>query len=208
MNRESWNHDQLGTRRRLSPRPQLFNVRRKIEKLSISQNLLDRCPLNNAQLANRVVQRRDIVKDEEYCRTVFAQQGQQQNSWIQFQNFLIGLDKHVTQFQCTLRFKWQKLHDVWKLPEEECLEIWTRIPPRQRPKDWDKMIEDLVVPLQRYLNGHAWARLLWERKIEEVRLEIALEEVPTLECLYVHKKLVLFLSIYKDDFKNDPRKTE
>ena len=75
------------------------------------ENLLDYCPLNNAELANRVVQRRDIVKDDEYCRAVFAQQGQQQNFWIQCQNFLTGLERHVTQFQRTLRLKWQTLHD-------------------------------------------------------------------------------------------------
>ena len=73
---------------------------------------------NSRGFANRVVLRRDIVKDEEYCRTVFAQQGQQQNFWIQFQNFLNGLERHVTQFQRTLRLKWQKVHDEWNIKKK------------------------------------------------------------------------------------------
>ena len=50
------------------------------------------------------------------------------------------------------------------LPEEECLEIWTRISWRQRPKGWDKMIEDPVASLEENIYGHPWARFLWARK--------------------------------------------
>ena len=70
------------------------------------------------------------------------------------------------------------------------------------------MIKDPVVPLERNLYGHPRARLLWERKIEEVLLEIAWGEVPTWQCLFVHKKIGFFLPIYKDDFENDSRTAE
>ena len=41
-----------------------------------------------------------------------------------------------------------------RLPEEECPEIWIRIPPRRWPTRWDKI--------------HPLASLIWERKVEEL----------------------------------------
>ena len=70
---------------------------------------------------------------------------------------------------------------VWRLPKEECPELWIRIPPRQRPKSWDK-IGAFVVPLERNLYGHPSARLLWDRTFEEV---------------HVYRKLGLFSSVWK-----------
>ena len=63
----------------------------------------------------------------------------------------------------------------WRLPKEECPEIWIRIPPRQRPNNWD--------------TSYPLAGLLWERKCEEVLCEKGLEKVPTWE----------FSSFYVDD---------
>ena len=99
--------------KKIKSTPAVIQRAKKDCKTDHFANLLDLCPLNNAELTNRVLQRRDIVKDEEYCRAVFAQQGQQQNFWTQFQNFLIELERHVTLFQRTPRIKWQKFHDEW-----------------------------------------------------------------------------------------------
>ena len=69
------------------------------------------------------------------------------------------------------------------------------------PKAWDD-IEDPVVLCERNLCGHPLAGLLWGRKIEEVLFEKVIEKkVPTLECLYVHMTLGLFLSVSVGDVK-------
>ena len=46
------------------------------------------------------------------------------------------------------------------------------------------------------------------KKKKKVILEKGWEEVPTLECLFVHKKLVLFLSAFVDDVKNGWKETK
>ena len=63
------------------------------------------------------------------------------------QSFPVWLEKHVTQFQRT-QVKMTEAPRLLRLPQEECPEFWIRIPPRQRPKSWDK-IDDLVVLLVR-----------------------------------------------------------
>ena len=61
--------------------------------------------------------------------------------------------------------------------------------------------EEPVVVLERNLNGHPFAGLLWERHFEEVLLELGWEE-----CLFVHRKQRFFLSVYVDDIKMTGRK--
>ena len=79
-----------------------------------------------------------------------------------------------------------------RLPKEECPEIWTRIPPRQRPESSNN-IDDLVVRFQRNFCGHPQAGLLWEKKNEELLFEKGCGKVPTWECLYAHKKALIIL---------------
>ena len=171
-------------------------------------NLLDLCPLNNAELENRVCaterhrQRRRVLQS---CIRTARAAAELLDTISKFPGRAGEARDPVSAYS---QVKMTEVPRWWKFPEAECLEIWTRIPPRQRPKDWDKMIEDPVVPLERNWHDHPWARLLWGRQIEDVLLEIAWREVPTWECLFVHKKLGLFSPIYEDDFKNDPRKTE
>ena len=206
MNRERWNDDQLGTRRRWSPRPQLFKVRKKnwkkspfrksVGPLSIEQRRA--CKSSCATARHR--QRRRVLQS---CIRTARAAAELLDTISKFPDRAGEARDPVSaypQVQMTEAPRWMTL------PEEECLEIWTRIPWRQRPKGWDKMIEDPVVSLERNLYGHPWARLLWERKTEDVLLEIVWEEVPIWECLHVHKKLVLLLSIYEDDIKNDLRR--
>ena len=46
---------------------------------------------------------------------------------------------------------------------------------------------------------HAW--LLLERQFEKALMELGWEKVPNWECLFVHRKQKLFLSVYVDDIK-------
>ena len=58
-----------------------------------------------------------------------------------------------------------------------------------------------MVLLERNLHGHPLAGLLWERQIEKALKELGWEKVPNWECLLVHRKQKLFLSVYVDDIK-------
>ena len=49
--------------------------------------------------------------------------------------------------------------------------------------------------------GHPLAGLLWEPKFEGVLLKLGWEKVHNWECLFVHRKQGLFLSVYVDDIK-------
>ena len=79
-------------------------------------------------------------------------------------------------------------------------DVSIRLPRRTWPKSWAN-IEDLVVPLERNLFGHPLAGPLWERHFEEALLELGWVEVPNWECMFVHRKQGLFLSVYVDDIK-------
>ena len=48
---------------------------------------------------------------------------------------------------------------------------------------------------------HPMAGLLWERLFEEASLEFGGEKVPNWECLFVHRKRGLFLSVHVDDIE-------
>ena len=69
-------------------------------------------------------------------------------------------------------------------------------------------IEDPVVPLERNLYGHPFAGLLLERQFEEALLELGWEKTPNWECMFVHRKQGLFLSVTVDDFKMAGNKQE
>ena len=44
--------------------------------------------------------------------------------------------------------------------------------------------------------------LLWKRQFEEVSLKLGSEKVTNWDCLFVHRKQGLFISVYADDIKN------
>ena len=62
-------------------------------------------------------------------------------------------------------------------------------------------IEDPVVPLERHLNGHPLAGLLWEKHVEKVPLGLGWRKAPNWECLPVHRQQGLFLSVCVDDIE-------
>ena len=70
-----------------------------------------------------------------------------------------------------------------------------RLPRHKWPKSWAN-IEDPVATLERNLYGHPLAGLLCEGQFEEVLMELGWEKVSDWECLFVHRKQRLFLSVY------------
>ena len=95
------------------------------------------------------------------------------------------------------------MEDAQKLlrsPKSECLDVWIRLPKHKWPKSWE-YIEDLVVPLERNLYGRPLAGLMWERQFEKALMELGWDEVPNWECLFVHRKHKIFLSVHVNDIK-------
>ena len=88
-----------------------------------------------------------------------------------------------------------------KIPKSECPDIWIRPPRHKWPKSWSSM-EDPVVPLERNLYVHPLAVLLWERQFEKILLKHGWEKIPNWQCLFVHHRKGLFLSVYVDDIKS------
>ena len=62
--------------------------------------------------------------------------------------------------------------------------------------------------LHEKLFGHLVAALFWERQFEEASVELGWERVPNCECLFVHRKQGLFLSVHVDDINNRWKKAE
>ena len=87
---------------------------------------------------------------------------------------------------------------IIEIPKSECPDIWIRLPRHKWPKSWSSM-EDPVVPLERNLYGHPLAGLLCERQFEKILLKNGWEKVSNWECLFVHREIGLFFSVYVDD---------
>ena len=58
-----------------------------------------------------------------------------------------------------------------------------------------------VVPLLANLYGHTLADLLWEKYLEKQLLKIGWTRLRSHECLFIHQKDRLLLSVYVDDLK-------
>ena len=75
--------------------------------------------------------------------------------------------------------------------------------PRERwPKHWHQRgMRNPVCKLIRNLYGHPSAGLYWEKHCRKAILRCGFEPVKGWECLHMHRKKQLFLSVYVDDFK-------
>ena len=60
-----------------------------------------------------------------------------------------------------------------------------------------------MVSLERNLYGHPLAGLRWERQLEQALSALGLEKIPNWDNMFVHRKQVLFLSVFVDDIKMD-----
>ena len=154
----------------------------------------------------------DNVKDVEGYRAVFTEQGTSasQLTAAKFLDTIWKLSGVAGEASDAVsaytQVKMTEPRRLSRFPTEECPEIWIRVPPRQR--HWTVgTTDDPVVLLERNLHGHPLAGLLWERKVEEVLFQNGWEEVTTCECLHVHTKLGLFLSVYVIEKKLERSRT-
>ena len=69
--------------------------------------------------------------------------------------------------------------------------MWIRKPRSRSTKSWDNMT-DLVVPLERNLNGYPLAGLLWDRKLADVLLKEGCESARIGMLIYASEKCFFF----------------
>ena len=134
----------------------------------------------------------ESVKDEQYC-----EETQLQTSMV----FRASLLSRALQFpkrlqessriRCADHFEWRERPTTQfqtytdaprlpKLPETECPQLRSR-PRNGRPADWDNM--DPMVLSECKMHDHPLARVLKERKLEEILVRNDLGKVKLWECL-------------------------
>ena len=176
-------------------------------------SLMDICHTKKAELEPKLQKYKgtfvlsvDIVKDDSGAYAVFTEQGSSasQMTAAKIMDVIARLPRCAGQAADAVSAKTHvKLEDAPKLikiPKSESPDIWIRLPKQKWPKSWEN-IEDPVVPLERKLHRHPLAGLLWERQFQQALLELRWEKIPNWKCMFVHRKLGLFLSVYVNDIK-------
>ena len=202
---------------------QLTKVKNKNDVIAEARNkghtvhfalLVILCHLGNSDLEptfqkykGRVVLGGDIEQDDSGSYAVFTEQGSSasQMTAVKIMDIisrLPGCDGQAADaVSAETQVKMEDAHKLLlKIPKSECPDFWIRLPRHKWPKSWSSM-EDPVVPLERNLYGHPFARLLLERQFEKILLKHGWEKNPNWECLFVHRDKGLILSVYVDDIK-------
>ena len=80
-------------------------------------------------------------------------------------------------------------------------ETWIFLPPHMWPKAWQGKFKNPVVRLRLALYAQPLSGAYWEKHCHKQLLDVGFSPIPGWECLYVHKRLQIVLSVYVDDFK-------
>ena len=152
----------------------------------------------------RVALRGDIVKDDSGAHAVFTEQGSSAS-----QMTAAKVTDVIARLAWLCRTSWRcsSAHQNFSKSRSHSVHIFldTSSTDTNDQHHW-QTLKNPVVLLERNLHGHPFAGLLCERQFEEVLLGLGLEKVPNWECLFVHRKQGLFLSVYVDDIKMAGRK--
>ena len=143
-------------------------------------SLMDLCHLKNSELEpkfqkyqGRVVLQGDIVKDDSVSYAIFTEQGSSASQMtaakvLDIISRLPGCGGQAADaVSAYTQVKMEDAPSLLKIPISECPDIWIRPPKHKWSKTWLSM-EDPVVPLERNLEGHPLAGLLWQKQIEKV----------------------------------------
>ena len=164
-------------------------------------SLMDLCHVKNSQLSKdqqsykgRVVFRGDQVRDETGFFAVFSEQGTSaaHQAAAKFLDALARMPGNSGADSDAV--------GAYTQAELGGVETWISLPRHRQPASWAN-IQDPVCRLRLNLYGHPLAGLYWEKHCRAILLENGFEPVPGWECLYFHRSLQLFLSVYVDDFK-------
>ena len=147
----------------------------------------------------------DIVKDDSGSCAVFTEQGSSASQMtaakmMDIISRLPGFDGQAA--DAVSAYTQVKMEDAHKMLKNSKLGV-SRHLDASTTTQMAKIVvmEDPVIPLERNLYGHPLAGLLWERQFVNILLKHGWEKIPNWECLFVHRKKALFLSVYVDDIK-------
>ena len=195
----------------VQPRAKVIERAMKQGKSVHFGELMDLChekhselPIHMRSYKGRVVFRGDQVRDESGYYAVFSEQGTSA-SHLAAAKFLDAIARMPgcdgEDSDAVGAYTQVELDSMMKPGETSaCVETWIRLPIHQQPKSW-KGIEDPVCRLRLNLYGHPLAGLYWEKHCQKSIFGAGFEKVRGWECLYVHRQMKLFLSVYVDDFK-------
>ena len=153
----------------------------------------------------RDVLRGVIVKDDSGASAVFTEQGSSasQITAAKVMDVIARLPDRDGQAADALSANTQvKLEDaprLFKIPMSECPDVRIRLPRHKWPKSWSN-IEDPVVPLERFFRTPI-SKIFVGKTIRGSVLGTWMGKVPNWECLFVHRKQGLLLSVCVDDIK-------
>ena len=152
-------------------------------------SLMDLCLLKNSEsepqfqkYKGRVVLGGDSVKEDSGAYAVFTEQGSSasQMTAAKVMDVIARVPdcdgQAADAISAYTQVRMEGAQKLLEIPKSECPDVRIRLPKHEWPES-SEYIEDLVVPLERNLYGHP------------------------LECLFVHRKQKLFLSVSVDDIK-------
>ena len=202
----------------------LTKVRSKKEVIDEARNkgakvhfasLMDICHLKNAELEAKhqkiqqvvLLLRGDTVKDDSGSYAVFTEQGSSASQMDSRQNH--GYHLQIAWLRWT-----SSRRSICLYPSKNgrCSQIIENSENRNVQRfgfvyhDTNRLNHGPVWKTQSFfLKGictvHPLAGLLWERQFEKILLKHGWEKIPNWECLFVHREIGLFLSVYVDDIK-------
>ena len=162
---------------------------------------MDICHVKNMRSRNpklpkykaRVVLREDIVKDDSGAHTLFTEQcsSASQFTAAKVMDVLVRLPGCAGQaadaISAYTHFKMEDAPKLLNFPKSECPDILVRLPRHTWPKSWSNIEGPAVLSKRQF--------------VEVLLLGLGWEKVPNWECLFVHRKQGLFLSVYVEDIK-------
>ena len=78
--------------------------------------------------------------------------------------------------------------------------MWIRLPKHKWPRSWDHIEDPVVPPASRTKLVRTPTRRAVGKTVRK-SIELGWEKVPNWECLFAHRKQMLFLSVHVDDIK-------
>ena len=181
---------------------------------------MDLCHLKNSVLEpkiqkykGRVVLGGTIVKDDSGAYEVFTEQGSSasQMTAAKVMDVIARLPdcdgQAADAISAYTQVRMKDAQKLLKIPKSECLDVWIRLPKRKWPMSWE-YIEDLVVPLERNLYGHAFAGLLLGKTVRKSIDGTWLGKSTNLGMLIRSQETQLCLSVFVDDIKNGQKEAE
>ena len=148
---------------------------------------------------------RGVLKDDSAAYAVFTEQGSSasQMTAAKVMGVVARLPGCAGQAaDAVSAYTQEKMEDaprLFQIPKSECPDTWIRLLRHKWPKSWSGIAGPAVL-LERNLYGHPLVGLLWRDTLRRFYWDWD-GKVPNCECLFVHRKQGLFLSVYVDDIK-------